>query len=323
MDNHSDTPSGTDGTAKTMVDVTLLVSEPEVHDQPTLDLRADNLSVGATNLKAGAKAVQFHPLAEIFPELDNDRLRELAADIKKNGLIDPLVTYEGKILDGRNRYGACGMAGVEPNYVAYTGDDPVGYIVRRNLHRRQLNESQRAMVAAKLANLERGANQHSEGLPVGTASEILNVGRRSVARARNVLKDAIPEVVRAVDSGQIPVVVAEEIARLPKLEQQEALEIKNKKKKKKTNSTKDSTETPASAQLAETAPGAPTEINATVMTLAEAENVDGAALIKFANFILPRIADQADTIVITVTAEDVDEFNILVGRVRSVIKQEG
>jgi hypothetical protein len=47
-----------------------------------------------------------------------------------------------------------------------------------------------------------------------------------------------------------------------------------------------------------------------------------AVLIEFAKFILPRIADQADTTVITVTAEDVSEFNVLADHVRSVINRE-
>ena len=42
------------------------------------------------------------------------------------------------------------------------------------------------MVAAKLATLKLGDNQHSEGLPIGRSSELLNVGERSVARAREV-----------------------------------------------------------------------------------------------------------------------------------------
>ena len=34
-------------------------------------------------------------------------LKELRDDIKKNGLRDPLLLLDGKLLDGRNRYRAC------------------------------------------------------------------------------------------------------------------------------------------------------------------------------------------------------------------------
>jgi N6-adenosine-specific RNA methylase IME4 len=165
--------------------------------------------------------LEFHPLADIFPLVEGQDLAELVADIREHGLREPIVIYEDRILDGRNRYRACSAAGVEPTFAAYTGDDPVAYVVSLNLRRRHLSESQRAMVAAKLATLKLGDNQHSEGLPIGRGSQLLNVGERTVARAREVQEHGASELVHAVEQGVVSVSAAADIATQPIEEQRE------------------------------------------------------------------------------------------------------
>ena len=59
---------------------------------------------------------QFHPIAAIFPLMGEDELQALADDIRDNGLRNPILRFEGKILDGRNRLTACRLAGVEPRF---------------------------------------------------------------------------------------------------------------------------------------------------------------------------------------------------------------
>jgi ParB-like chromosome segregation protein Spo0J len=66
-----------------------------------------------------------HPVAALFPMLADDELDELAASIKANGLLQPIVLdKDGAILDGRHRLKACGKAGVKPRFETYKGDDP-------------------------------------------------------------------------------------------------------------------------------------------------------------------------------------------------------
>jgi ParB-like chromosome segregation protein Spo0J len=165
---------------------------------------------------------EFHTLANIFPQVEGPEFADLVADIREHGLYDPIVMFEGRVLDGRNRLRACKVAGVEPVFTVYTGDDPVAFVVRINLHRRHLDESQRAMVAVKLATLlQAGNNQHSEGLPTGRSSELLNVGERSVDRAREVQEHGIPELVHAVELGAVSVSAAADVATLSVQEQRE------------------------------------------------------------------------------------------------------
>ncbi len=51
--------------------------------------------------------IEFHPWVAPFPMMSEAELAGLVADIRKNGLKEPIDLYEGKILDGRNRYMAC------------------------------------------------------------------------------------------------------------------------------------------------------------------------------------------------------------------------
>jgi N6-adenosine-specific RNA methylase IME4 len=165
--------------------------------------------------------VKFHAYAEIFPLLEGEEFDQLVADIKAHGLHEPIVLYQDQILDGRNRYRACIAAGIEAQSIPYTGTDPLGYVISLNLKRRHLDESQRAIVAAKLATLRRGDNQHTEGLPIGRSSELLNVGQRTIARAREVLDKGTPELTAAVERGQVSVSAAADIASRPHDEQRE------------------------------------------------------------------------------------------------------
>ena len=179
------------------------------------------------NTKASAKSKDKvpvgHRFANIFPMMNDDAIDALAADIKENGLRESIVKFEGKVLDGRCRVRACRLAGVAPRYRDYTGDDPLAFVVSKNLHRRHLNDSQRALAAAQASGLKRGANQHTEGLPIGRASKMFNVKKRSAARGKEVVRDGIPEVVAAVADGKVAISKAAEISRLPKSKQRGAL----------------------------------------------------------------------------------------------------
>jgi hypothetical protein len=145
--------------------------------------------IDSAGAAAAEQALSFHPLADLFPLLEGADFEELVADARVHGVREPIWIYQGKILDGRNRYRAAEAAGVLCPRRIYDGDDPIGFVVSLNLKRRHLSESQRAMVAAKLATLRAGDNQYSEGLPIGRSSELLNVSARTVARARDVREE--------------------------------------------------------------------------------------------------------------------------------------
>ena len=107
--------------------------------------------------------MKAHPYADILPLLEGEAFDSLVADIRANGLMEPITIHEGLILDGRNRHRACGAAGIEPKFLEFDGDDPLAFVLSLNLHRRHLSESQRGMIAARLETLKHGDNQHKRG----------------------------------------------------------------------------------------------------------------------------------------------------------------
>ena len=148
--------------------------------------------------------MKFHQLSGLFPLMDDREFEGLVEDIRTNGLREPIWLYDGQILDGRNRWRACEAIGVVPQTREYAGTDPVGFVVSLNLHRRHLSESQRALVAAKIANMPQGARTDLASIEATSqprAAELLNVGRASVQRAREVIDRGAPELVAAVLRG--------------------------------------------------------------------------------------------------------------------------
>jgi len=116
---------------------------------------------------------------------------------------------------------------VKPEFREYRGANPVAYVISLNLRRRHLDESQRAMVAARLANMRQGERtdkQPSANLQKvarADAATMLNVSTRSVSSARAVLDHGTDELKHAVDSGHLAVSVAAKAAELPKAQQRE------------------------------------------------------------------------------------------------------
>jgi ParB-like nuclease domain len=97
---------------------------------------------------------KVHPAANLFPDMKEAELKELAADIKANGLAFPIVIDEtSAILDGRNRLRACEIAGVEPRFEKEKDADPVAFVISANIRRRHLKTAQKRELIAKLIKL--------------------------------------------------------------------------------------------------------------------------------------------------------------------------
>ncbi len=187
-------------------------------------------------------ALRPHPAAELLPRLEGADLAALVEDVRAHGLRVPIVTWtdprtgEVLLLDGRNRLEACRLAGLEPRFEAYTGDDPVAYGLSCNVARRHLTASQRAMVAAAAlpalhaeakarqgARTDIRASLRGSGKASEKAAALVKVSPRSVEAAAAVLRSGAPELAEAVRSGRAAVSTAAEVARLPRDEQRKLL----------------------------------------------------------------------------------------------------
>src|SRR5262249_2140444 len=87
-----------------------------------------------------------------FPPISDEDFGKLATDIKLHGLRQHIVLYQGKILDGNNRYRACSLAGIKPTFADFTGidADARNYVISANIHRRHLSADQRREIIAAL-----------------------------------------------------------------------------------------------------------------------------------------------------------------------------
>lgn len=178
---------------------------------------------------------ETHPAANIFPMLDEPDLVALAEDIRAHGLRNPVVVIGSKVLDGRNRLAACDRIGIEATFVQFEGDDPVAFVLSENLHRRHLNESQRAMSAARgvVAGVFSNMNTAAERMAVSVGSvvaalDVLGVKREPSKggrpRATAPVAAAVPEAVAAVERGTLAVSAAAELTRLEPEKQREVME---------------------------------------------------------------------------------------------------
>jgi len=141
--------------------------------------------------------LKFHPLANDFPLLEGQEFDDLVADIKAHGLHEPIVIFQGQILDGRNRYRACEAAGV--TYVADNildpGFDAVAYVVSKNIHRRHLKPEKRNELIAELLKLNPHKSDRQFAKEIGVDHKTIGAVRR---KAEDV--GSIPHVEKRTDT---------------------------------------------------------------------------------------------------------------------------
>ncbi len=180
----------------------------------------------------------IHPYAADWPTLTGDELERITRSIKERGQRNPIIVRNSDkvLVDGRNRLAACEAIGVEPTveYLDLTEDETLDLIADLNGCRRHLNESQRALLAARYVEAKRKVAEADKLLSKGKpepalsidsaatvrkttedAAKKFNVGEASIYRAKAVEKKS-PELAADIKSGKETVNSATEKLATPK-----------------------------------------------------------------------------------------------------------
>uniref|UniRef100_A0A6M3KWX1 ParB/Sulfiredoxin domain-containing protein n=1 Tax=viral metagenome TaxID=1070528 RepID=A0A6M3KWX1_9ZZZZ len=201
--------------------------------------------------------MKFHEAANIFP-LDEEHLGELEDDIRQHGQQVPIELLDGKILDGRRRYIACGNLGIQPKTTTKTREEvghPHDRVVTLNVHRRHLTVGQLTLIANQCREIHeqeakermvQGGKEAGRGRKKGVknSSHPISKGKSrdhvaaqfgisgfAVDQGRRVVRDGIPEIQDAIKQDKITLNKADAVARLPVDRQAAALEEAKQKGK--------------------------------------------------------------------------------------------
>lgn len=155
-----------------------------------------------------------HPLSAAFPSMSDADFLALRDDIEDNGQRDPIVVFEGMVLDGWHRYRSCAELGIPPVLVDFDGSDPVPFVISRNLHRRHLSASQRAAAVVACAQwAPRGKPKMGTSSPFTTTeamAKVAQVSDKTIKDAKAAHKAGLTD---AVKEGAITVKEAAKVAR--------------------------------------------------------------------------------------------------------------
>lgn len=103
-------------------------------------------------------ALEPHPYADLVPEMSPDEFEALKADVRQNELLEPIVIYDGQVLDGRHRHRAfrevrkeLDLDWKEDLLIEFDGTDEEAFRkVTENVQRRHLTKPGLAVVACTL-----------------------------------------------------------------------------------------------------------------------------------------------------------------------------
>jgi ParB-like chromosome segregation protein Spo0J len=143
----------------------------QIEAAPPPSTNSEPAAATTKQLKSWRDVLPIHPAAD-FPLMSESELRELGEDIKKRGLISPIIVAcngdHAELLDGCNRLDAMELVGItldlkacfESNVFQTIPDDadPYEYVLAANVHRRHLTGEQKRELIAKVLKTKPAAS---------------------------------------------------------------------------------------------------------------------------------------------------------------------
>jgi hypothetical protein len=168
------------------------------------------------------KHFKRHPLSEVWGDMSEVEFDGLLSDMREHGydFKQQIWLYDGLIVDGWHRHCAAVQLRLKqpPSYEVFKGsyEEAELFVTRRNLLRRHLDVSQRALIAGKMANLSHGGDRRSESFQtpkttVEKAAADMNVGVSSATAGKRVAELGSPTLQKAVAEGIVSITDAAKI----------------------------------------------------------------------------------------------------------------
>jgi N6-adenosine-specific RNA methylase IME4 len=184
------------------------------------------------------KIVIDQAFQSLIPPLATDELAQLENNIVAEGCRDPLVVWDGVLIDGHNRYEICTRLDIPFDVVSVdldSMDDAKLWIVRNQLGRRNISDFVRvelALIAKPLIEAKAKANQGTRTdivqnsaqsiAPLKTRdaiADLANVSHDTVTKVEKIKAKAAPELLAAVRTGSVSINAATDVATLPSADQ--------------------------------------------------------------------------------------------------------
>lgn len=173
--------------------------------------------------------------------LTPDEYAALEQSLLAEGCRDALVLWGDLLVDGHNRHAICSKHGIAFNTVQNTRlqsmDDVRLWMIDNHLGRRSVSDFQRGVLALRKKEILESRRQAGEGdaAPAGgdgpapltrqTLARQARLSSATLGQIEKIRQQAAPELVRAVQSGEISINAAAAVATLPAPQQAAELRV--------------------------------------------------------------------------------------------------